>query len=106
MIYDEGNKVFLNESHEEFGTVCWNVRVYPYACEHREGRGSDRIPSRNSELRITDCSKSITLDFFYNTDKTYKERLKKLDCLMDELKMFKYNLQKSYELGLEFEENK
>lgn len=49
---------------------------------------------KDSTLNISDCNKKISLDFSFHTQKEKKEKLKKLDLLINELKEFKLALEK------------
>lgn len=75
------NKAWLNDSHQEFGSVAWHVSP------------SNRFRSEKgyiySELRLTDCHESINLEFTSDDAKQAFKRLKKLDTLISELQAFR-----------------
>lgn len=104
MIYDKHNKVFLNERSDEYGSICWYTSIADYATAYRPDRKEDRLPARNAELRISDCTNNITLDFYYNTHKTFNERLTKLDTLITEMLSFREVLIESSKLDVKFED--
>lgn len=72
---------FLNESHYEGGTVRWMVSNEETDYNILR-KGKDGI---ESELVITDCSRSIALEFGSENPKQFKKRIAKLDVLIDEL---------------------
>lgn len=43
----------------------------------------------DAEIEIKDCFKQMTLEFYYNNEKQYKQRLKKIDLLTRELMVLK-----------------
>jgi len=90
------SKSFLNDSLEEFGTVAWHVQV----ASHQFDRDDDckHIP-RNANLRITDCHDDIHLCFYHRSKEDYKERLAKLDTLINELKSFRSAMVKMNSYG-------
>jgi hypothetical protein len=75
------DKVFLGESHEEFGYIAYNYNLNgpnggcPYM--------GDRMVS--GEVSIADCHNKITLDFGCNNVKTLKKRINKLEVLINTL---------------------
>ena len=68
------DKRFLNDSHEEFGYICWSVST-----EVTYGG----IVS--AELSIADCSKTICLEFDCHEQKHIQKRIQKLDNMMESL---------------------
>jgi hypothetical protein len=89
MTYKAKGKTFLTDHPEEFGSVSWYVRINPH------WMSGDKFIA--SELRLSDCSKDITLDFNCNTPSETKKRMDKLDTLISELMDFKLSLQKASE---------
>ncbi|QKN88450.1 hypothetical protein vBValSX1_57 [Vibrio phage vB_ValS_X1] len=85
--FKKRNKTFLSESHEEFGSVSWYVK-------ERGDWGSDV----QSEIRITDCYKVVTLDFCAESPSDAKKRLEKLDTLITELQEARKALQECVDL--------
>lgn len=70
-------KKFLNNSHEEHGSVSWHVTT---------GKDMDFYQSTcGGELRIADCYKVITLDFDCEKVSHVDKRIAKLDVLIQEL---------------------
>lgn len=75
------DKRFLNESTEEFGSISWSVV---------SGDPVNRWDSLvESDLRISNCSKNIHLDFNCEKLSHIDKRLVKLDNLIDSLTLFK-----------------
>lgn len=75
------NKAWLNDSHYEFGSVAWHVTP---SKRFRSEKGYV-----SSELRMTDCSDSINLEFSSNDAREAFKRLQKLDTLISELQAFR-----------------
>lgn len=75
------NKVWLNDSHQEFGSVAWHVSPDK---RFRTGKGYIY-----SELRMTDCGDNINLEFSADDAKQAFKRLQKLDKLISELQAFR-----------------
>jgi hypothetical protein len=90
--YDKSSKQFLSKLPYEFSTIAWHVTL--------QERGETDVQVR-SEIRLTDCSKSIVIDMNlcladpqqYTTKEAAKEmtntRLDKLDCLIDQLTLYR-----------------
>ena len=72
-------KAFLSKSHDEGGTVTWNVSA-------RKGDYEDPLIST---LRITDCEKAIYIDFDCHKVKYIQGRIEKLDVLLEEINKFR-----------------
>ena len=89
MSYKARGKTFLNDNHEEFGAVAWNVRV---------GHGREGCKWVNADLRVSDCDDSISLDFYCNSERRLSKRMDKLDVLINELLDFKAALMEAGEL--------
>jgi len=85
------NKVWLNKRHDEHGSLTWSV----------EGRVSYKDKKivkgrKDCELRLTDCYKTIVLDFSYSDREGFEERVAKMSTLMAELTTFQQLLNISY----------
>ena len=73
------NKVFLSDSHEESGSICWVVQtdkdhsmsIFQYAV--------------TASVSISDCNKTIHLDFDCEKVKHIDKRIDKVDTLIAEL---------------------
>ncbi len=83
---DYGNKAFLPNPVDEFGTVSWYVKekkedekTYLYAC-----------------FRMTDCSRPIWLDFNIEKTEQLQQRLEKVDTIIKEATSFKERLVKAH----------
>lgn len=74
------NKTFLNDSHEDSGSICWYVRT-----DHKDYL--DREVT--AEVKITDCSKVICLDFDCQEKRHIDKRIAKVDTLINELTKFR-----------------
>jgi hypothetical protein len=90
MTYKAKGKTFLTDHPEEFGSVSWNVLV-------KEGFMYDGKAIR-SKLRLSDCYKSIELDFFCKNQKGLTKRLEKIDTLINELLNMSQALREAGEL--------
>ena len=76
------NKTVLSESHLETGNIAWYVST----------NGSDYSflsELINSELKIYDCSGSVTLDFSCEKPSHIDKRIEKIDVLIKELESMK-----------------
>lgn len=92
------DKRFLNDSHYEFGTVAWNVST------HQQTSSEFSI---SADLRITDCSDVINLEFSSREDpESSEKRMDKLDTLIESLQSFRATLQKAHDFQLENSEAK
>ena len=83
------NKTFITDNTTEFGSVSWHV-------SDGWGQGQEKKHRKNSELRLTDCYKVITLDFDYDGWDNFQERIKKVECLIEELQKYKQALRDSW----------
>lgn len=70
------SKKFLSDTPYEYGSVCWEVLVDP----------EDRYDLIQADVRITDCSENIILQFSSQKEKHLDKRIQKLDNLIDSLK--------------------
>lgn len=104
--YTKNNKTFLSDNKSEYGSICWATGTKDHIKDYPVDEGC--IPNRWGEVRITDCSKAIELDFWYNTEEGFKERLAKLDLLVSELLKFREAFIEMYnkELVIEVTEEK
>ena len=82
MFRDRGKK-FLSDSHEEGGTVSWRGKTGQESWDNSLFEG---------EVRLTDCSKAIYLEFNCHRYKDIQKRLDKVDVLLEELNKFKGTL--------------
>lgn len=81
LIHQVVDKRFLNNQPHEGGSICWDVTLH-------QGRSSGKT-NIDAGLDITDCSRKIGLEFYGSTPAKYKERLAKLDNLIDSLTSFR-----------------
>ena len=79
MFRDRGKK-FLSDSHEEGGTIIWDGQVRNNG-EYRQ--------LFTGQIRITDCTKAVYLDFTCTNTKDIQARLDKVDVLLEEINKFK-----------------
>ena len=91
--YDKSSKQFLSALPYEFSTIAWHVTL--------QERGETDVQVR-SEIRLSDCSKSIVIDMNmcladpqqFTTKEAAKEmankRLDKLNCLIDQLNLYRH----------------
>ena len=88
------SKKFLNDNPNEFGSICWSVEDM----KHWRGKkkGEIKTACQSSEVKLTDCSRHITLDFSYHNKEQYEERLSKMHLLISELQMVEKLLTNSF----------
>ena len=85
------NKTFLNDSHDEGGSVNWYVQTDKYV-----GTGYEFICGNctlDAELKISDCSNIINLNFDCEKVEHIPKRIKKLETLINELQDMKSALE-------------
>lgn len=68
---------FLSSRFDEGSVVQWEVEQW--------GKETDRNRGAWAFLKIRDCDRSVRLDFDIDSEKERKQRLKKLDTLINEL---------------------
>lgn len=73
-------KTFLSTTPNEYGSIATN-----FLCRIQRKDGSSYHHSIDADVRITDCSKVIILDFSVASLKQYAERMDKMDRLIGEL---------------------
>ncbi|QDP48788.1 MAG: hypothetical protein Unbinned5081contig1000_37 [Prokaryotic dsDNA virus sp.] len=78
------NKRFLSRDPDEYGSVAWDVTK-----EFRYNGKQKRVPFFDANLRLSDCYRTITLDFCFGNSKRRKARIKKLATLIAELEKMK-----------------
>ena len=79
------SKVFLSNEDSEasnYGAVCWDVEYSTKATK----------PWVSGQVRISDCSKNIYLDFDASSKEGYLSRRRKLDKLILTLQQFGHEL--------------
>ena len=76
-------KRFLTERGNEGGSVRWAIETGSYLTEI------------DAELILTDCSKSIYLEFSCDNNKALSKRVAKLEALIGELQDFRESLLKA-----------
>ena len=76
------NKTFLSQSHQETGNIAWYVST---------DRGDQDFFSElvSSDLKISDCSGSISLDFSCEKPSHIDKRIDKIDTIIQELQSMK-----------------
>lgn len=82
--FEAVDKRFLSKLSGEGGSVVWDVQAH----QHRR-RGTTSI---SADVRMTDCYKSITLEFYSATSKMFHQRIDKLETLIGSLVEFKDSL--------------
>jgi hypothetical protein len=76
------NKTWLNTKHDEHGSVSWSVTD---RIRWRKDKDTPVKGAKDCEIRLTDCYKTINLDFSYSDREGYEERTVKLAKLISEL---------------------
>lgn len=79
-VYEVGGKTFLTSAFDQDSSVSWNVCVDVFR------HGDIDI---GSMLKIRDCHKLVSLEFFTEKDSQYPQRIEKIDTLINELLTFK-----------------
>lgn len=83
------NKTFLSDQHGEGGSIRWYVSPL---------EGYEK-PWLESEACITDCSKTVFLNFAVDSEESMLDRIAKVDTLMKELAALKSNLKKGWSMS-------
>lgn len=82
----KGDKAFLSDSAEEYGSVAWSVRRNPAATYAR------------ADLRVSDCSNSVLIDFDFDLKNpeghpySVDSRVVKVNTLIDHLVQLRRSL--------------
>lgn len=99
-IYEAVDKRFLSMRPSEGGSISWDVEAHL-----GRRKGNTTIAA---DMKITDCFKQISLDFYSTSPALFKQRIDKIDNLMESLEAFKISLHearlKSVEAILQFRE--
>lgn len=82
---EESKKVFLSDKPNEFGSLAWCA----YSCYDEPTDESEGDLWVVADLRITDCSRPITLEFYTSKEEDAKGRLDKLDKMIGQLYAFR-----------------
>lgn len=77
--FSKSSKKFLSGTPHEYGSVAWVV-----SCEPK-----DDYHLICADLRITDCSNDISLDFCTREAEHLEKRIEKLDSLIESLQKFR-----------------
>ena len=83
------NKRFISDEHNEFSSISWHITS-------GWGEGQKKKHTKCSDLRLSDCYKVISLDFDYEGHDQFLSRIKKIDCLIEELQKYKQALKDSW----------
>lgn len=73
-------KTFLSTTPNEYGSIATN-----FLCRIQRKDGRSNYHCIDADVRITDCSEAISLDFSVASIKQYAERMDKMDRLIGEL---------------------
>ena len=71
----KNNKVFLNDLPDETGSICWNIQ--------KDGDGIGFFS--DGELKLYDCSRSVTIDFCCYNESDLEGRITKANILITEI---------------------
>lgn len=82
-LINKGGKVFLTSDPDQDSSVTWNVGI-----DHFSANDVDLF----SMLKIRDCHKLVSLEFNCSSPSKGKQRLDKLDTLINELITFRATL--------------
>ena len=83
-LYEEVDKRFLTMSPHEGGSISWDV-----AAHQSRKKGTTNI---DAGIDITDCSRKIGLEFYCSTPARFKQRVAKLENLINSLQEFHFAL--------------
>lgn len=90
---------WLNEiDSPDTGSVQWSVETVKYDSGIR--------PDISAYISIRDCSRKVELDFSCRSEKSFKEKMNKLNLLLSHLEEMKESLEKSYTLCKDDWENR
>lgn len=82
---------WLNEiDSPDTGSVQWSVEAVRY--------NSDIRPDICASISIRDCSRKVELDFSCHNEKSFKDKMNKLNILISHLEEMKESMEKSYTL--------
>ena len=71
----KNNKVFLNDLPDETGSICWTI-----------ARDSGDLGFfSDGELKLYDCSRSVTIDFCCYSESDLESRITKANTLLNEI---------------------
>ena len=73
------SKRFISDGPHESGAICTSIQRFD----------NKRCISLGVELRIQDCTRSISLEMDFNTQEEFIQRIGKLQVLIDELSVFR-----------------
>lgn len=82
--FNKKGKEFLSEDSHEFGAVCYYVTVDDKTKDKDDPISFLGFSDIESELRIQDCNKSVTLEFSCDVSKV-QSRINKINTLINEL---------------------
>lgn len=90
-LFIKNGRDWLNEiDSPDTGSVQWSVEAMKY---------SPRIPPDIcASISIRDCSRKVELDFSCHNEKSFKEKMNKLNLLISHLEEMKESMEKSYTL--------
>ena len=80
-VYQAVDKKFLTMEPHQGGSVCWDVETH----QHRKNGKT----SVDAGIDLTDCSRKISLEFYFSSPKSFHSRIAKLDTLIDSLLKFR-----------------
>lgn len=90
-LFIKNGRDWLNEiDSPDTGSVQWSVEVVRY--------NSDIRPDICAHISIRDCSRKVELDFSCHNEKSFKEKMNKLNLLVSHLEEMKESMEKSYAL--------
>lgn len=87
------NKMFLSDSIQEYGSLCYHVQT-PRESEleyHYHGISAD------CELRVSDCSNSVVLEFSFDDQASYEKRMRKINRMIGALDEMRAGMREAYQ---------
>jgi len=93
-LYEETGKTFLTTATDEDSSVSWATSTDYFRT------GQHNIEGR---LKVRDCYKVVSIEFFCGSEKEYKQKLDKLDTLINELYKFRNSLTTAWDYKKESE---
>lgn len=86
-LYEAVDKRFLTMAPNQGGSIAWDV-----AAHQNRTRGT---VNTSAGIDLTDCNRKISLEFYWTTGAEFKQRMAKLDNLIESLNSFHDALQQA-----------
>lgn len=84
----ESGKTFLSAMPGEGGSIRWCNEV-----------GEGPVATVDGAFQITDCNKTVYLNFYVQSEDEFKDRMKKISSLIKEAERFQKSLKESWKVA-------